>query len=146
MEYLPGHSLQRWLERDASRPVDLVLRIGRKIAAGLAAAHRNGLIHRDIKPANIWLEAPSGRIKILDFGMACSQRDDVQITHSGTVVGTPYMAPEQARGETVSAGSDLFSLGCVLYRLSTGRLPSRGNDPGRLVGFVVGYLPLAAAD
>ena len=128
MEYLLGHSLQRWLERGRKPSVDLVLRIGREIAAGLAAAHRNGLIHRDIKPANIWLEAPSGRIKILDFGMARSQRDDVQITHSGTVVGTPtYMAPEQARGETVSAGSDLFSLGCVLYRLSTGRLPFEGE-------------------
>ena len=128
MEYLQGQSLQRWLERGRKPSVDLVLRIGREIAAGLAAAHRHGLIHRDIKPANIWLEAPSGRVKILDFGMARSQRDDVQITHSGTVVGTPaYMAPEQALGETVSAGSDLFSLGCVLYRLCTGRLPFEGE-------------------
>ncbi|MGC1720093.1 MAG: protein kinase [Isosphaeraceae bacterium] len=128
MEYLQGLSLQRWLERGRKPSVDLVLRIGREIAAGLAAAHRHGLIHRDIKPANIWLEAPSGRVKILDFGMARSQRDDVQITHSGTVVGTPvYMAPEQALGETVSAGSDLFSLGCVLYRLYTGRLPFEGE-------------------
>jgi serine/threonine protein kinase len=128
MEYLQGLSLQRWLERSRQPSMDLVLRIGREISAGLAAAHRHGLIHRDIKPANIWLEAPSGRVKILDFGMARSQRDDVQITHSGTVVGTPvYMAPEQARGETVSASSDLFSLGCVLYRLCTGRLPFEGE-------------------
>ena len=128
MEYLQGLSLQRWLERGQKPSIDLVLRIGREIAAGLAAAHRHGLIHRDIKPANIWLEAPSGRVKILDFGMARSQRDDVQITHSGTVVGTPvYMAPEQARGETVSASSDLFSLGSVLYRLCAGRLPFEGE-------------------
>ncbi len=129
MEYLQGLSLQRWLERGRKPSPDLVLRIGREIAAGLAAAHRNGLIHRDIKPANIWLEAPAGRVKILDFGMASSERDDAHITQAGTVVGTPaYMAPEQARGETAGVGSDLFSLGCVLYRLSAGRLPFDGES------------------
>jgi serine/threonine protein kinase/regulation of enolase protein 1 (concanavalin A-like superfamily) len=129
MEYLTGMSLAQWLERGHSPSVELVLRLGREIADGLSAAHRRGLIHRDIKPANIWLEAPSGRVKILDFGMARSRREDVEITHSGTVLGTPsYMAPEQARGEPVGAGSDLFSLGCVLYRLCTGRLPFEGES------------------
>ena len=127
MEYLQGLSLQSWLERGRKASTDLVLRVGREIAAGLAAAHRHGLIHRDIKPANIWLEAPSGRVKILDFGMARSERHDAQLTHAGTVMGTPaYMAPEQASGETAGAGSDLFSLGCVLYRLCTGRSPFEG--------------------
>jgi serine/threonine protein kinase len=85
------------------------------------------LIHRDIKPANIWLEAPAGRVKILDFGMARSEHDDMHITQSGTVMGTPaYLAPEQARGEPVGPGADLFSLGCVLYHLSAGRLPFPG--------------------
>ena len=129
MEYLKGMSLAQWLERGHSPSVDLVLRIGREIGSGLSAAHRNGLIHRDIKPANIWLEAPSGRVKILDFGMARSQREDIEITRSGTVMGTPaYMAPEQARGEPVEAGSDLFSFGCVLYRLCTCRLPFEGHS------------------
>jgi serine/threonine protein kinase len=127
MEFLQGLSLQQWLERGRAPSVDLVLRIVREIAAGLAAAHQRGLIHRDIKPANIWLEAPSGRVKILDFGMARSERDDMHISQSGTVMGTPtYMAPEQARGATVGAGADLFSLGCVLYRLCAGRLPFQG--------------------
>ncbi len=128
MEYLRGLSLQSWLDRGRKASTDLVLRIGREIAAGLAAAHQHGLIHRDIKPANIWLEAPSGRVKILDFGMVRSEHNDAHITHAGTVMGTPaYMAPEQARGETAGAGSDLFSLGCILYRLCAGRGPFEGK-------------------
>ena len=128
MEYLQGLSLQGWLERGRKPSTDLVLRIGREIASGLAAAHRVGLIHRDIKPANIWLESPSGRVKILDFGMARSERDDTRITHAGTIMGTPaFMAPEQARGERAAATSDLFSLGCILYRLCAGRPPFEGT-------------------
>ena len=129
MEYLTGTSLSRWLDQGHSPSVELILRIGREIAAGLSAAHRHGLVHRDIKPANIWLEAPSGRVKILDFGMARSVREDLEITRTGGVMGTPaYMAPEQARGEPAGAGSDLFSLGCVLYRLCTLRLPFEGDS------------------
>jgi serine/threonine protein kinase len=127
MEYLQGVSLHRWLERGRKPSLDLMLRLGREMAAGLAAAHSRGVIHRDIKPANIWLEAPIGRVKILDFGLARSESRDVQITNPGTTVGTPaYMAPEQARGERADASSDLFSLGCVLYQLCTGKLPFPG--------------------
>ena len=128
MEYLRGMSLHRWLERGHRPSVDLVLRLGRELAAGLAAAHGRGLIHRDIKPANIWLEAPIGRAKILDFGLARTQSHDVQITNPGSAVGTPaYMAPEQARGQGDDASCDLFSLGCVLYQLCTRRLPFPGT-------------------
>jgi serine/threonine protein kinase/regulation of enolase protein 1 (concanavalin A-like superfamily) len=129
MELLTGLSLAQRLDRGQIPSVELVLRIGREIAAGLSAAHRHGLIHRDIKPANVWLEAPSGRVKILDFGMARSVHEDLEITRSGAVMGTPaYMAPEQARGEPVGAASDLFSLGCVIYRLCTCRLPFEGDS------------------
>jgi serine/threonine protein kinase/regulation of enolase protein 1 (concanavalin A-like superfamily) len=158
MEYLTGSSLAWWLERGQAPSGELVLRLGREIALGLSAAHRHGLIHRDIKPANLWLEAPAGRVKILDFGMARSQREDVEITHAGAVMGTPaYMAPEQARGDLADANSDLFSLGCVMYRLWTGRLPFEGetvmavltalaNDvPRRPVGWRSG-LPLDLDD
>jgi serine/threonine protein kinase/regulation of enolase protein 1 (concanavalin A-like superfamily) len=128
MEYLQGMSLFRWLERGRTPSLDLVLRLGREMAAGLAAAHNRGLIHRDIKPANIWLEAPIGRVKILDFGLVRSEAHDLQITNPGMTVGTPaYMAPEQARGEGVAAAGDLFSLGCVLYQLCTGALPFSGT-------------------
>lgn len=128
MEYLQGVSLQRWLDRGKKPSIDLILRIGREVASGLAAAHKLGLVHRDIKPANIWLEAPNGRAKILDFGQARAQREDVQITREGAIVGTPsFMSPEQAAGEPAYAPSDLFSLGCVLYRLCCGKLPFEGN-------------------
>ena len=94
---------------------------------GPGGAHAHGLIHRDIKPANIWLESDGGRVKILDFGLARS-RGRRAADAAGAIIGTPaYMAPEQASGETVDARSDLFSLGCVLYRMTRGRLPFRGD-------------------
>jgi WD40 repeat protein/serine/threonine protein kinase len=111
-------------------PVDEVLRIGREVAEGLDAAHQAGLIHRDVKPGNIWLEAGSGRVKILDFGLARAVTFDDHLTQSGMMLGTPsYMAPEQARGEAVDARADLFSLGCVLYQMATGVRPFLGRDP-----------------
>jgi hypothetical protein len=100
------------------------------VAEGLAAAHARGLIHRDIKPGNIFLEGPRGRVKILDFGLARAAVDDAHITQSGVILGTPaFMAPEQARGEPVDARCDLFSLGCVLYRMCTGAAPFHAADP-----------------
>jgi WD40 repeat protein len=129
MEFLDGLPLDRWLQAGRTPSVAQVLRIGREIALGLAAAHARGLVHRDIKPANLWLEAShGGRVKILDFGLARAVSDDVHLTQSGAVVGTPaYMAPEQARGDKVDHRCDLFSLGCVLYRLCAGRNPFRGE-------------------
>jgi urea transport system substrate-binding protein len=128
MEFLQGQTLEQWLNSGETPPLGEILRIGRETATGLAAAQRSGLIHRDVKPANLWLEAPTGRVKILDFGLARPSDNLAALTQTGDVVGTPhYMAPEQARGERVDGRSDLFSLGVVLYRLCTGRLPFRGN-------------------
>jgi serine/threonine protein kinase len=95
----------------------------------LAAAHARNLIHRDIKPSNIWLEAGRDRVKILDFGLARARGADARVTQTGAVMGTPaYMSPEQARGQPVGPRSDLFSLGCVLYRLCTGAAPFGRED------------------
>ena len=106
-----------------------VLRIGVQVAEGLAAAHRRGVIHRDIKPANILIEEGNGRVLISDFGLA-RVLDDASLTASGMIAGTPqYMSPEQARGETIDARSDLFSLGSLLYALATGRPPFRAENP-----------------
>jgi urea transport system substrate-binding protein len=129
MELLQGQTLEEWLKARGAASVGEIVRIGREIAAGLAAAHARGLIHRDIKPANVWLEAPIDRVKILDFGLARPADNRTALTRTGDVVGTPhYMAPEQARGEPVDGRSDLFSLGVVLYRLCTGELPFRGDS------------------
>jgi urea transport system substrate-binding protein len=135
MELLPGESLEQRLQRLGKLPLADVLRIGREVALGLADAHAQGLIHRDIKPANVFMEArpalgpAAERVKILDFGLARLVRDDQRLTATGMIVGTPsYLSPEQARGQPVDARADLFSLGCVLYRLLTGRLPFDGPD------------------
>jgi serine/threonine protein kinase len=129
MEFLEGESLEARWQREGKFPVTEVLRIGREMALGLAAAHARGLIHRDIKPANVWLEGERGRVKILDFGLARAVGEERQLTREGAIIGTPaFMAPEQGRGERVDARSDLFSLGCVLYLMATGVPAFRGTD------------------
>jgi serine/threonine protein kinase len=129
MQLLQGESLESRLQRQAPLPVPEILRIGREIAEGLAAAHARGLIHRDVKPENLWLESPRGRVKILDFGLARAVLQATAGTQQGTVIGTPaYMAPEQAGGKPIDARCDLFSLGCVLYRMATGKVPFTGPD------------------
>jgi hypothetical protein len=129
MPFLQGETLNARLQRQGVLPAAEVLRLGRAVAAGLGAAHAQGLIHRDIKPSNIWLEGEGGQVRILDFGLARAVGGDAQLTQTGVVVGTPaYMAPEQARGEALDPRTDLFSLGCVLYRAVTGRLPFPGRN------------------
>ena len=93
-------------------------------------AHGAGLIHRDIKPANLWVDGSAGgRIKILDFGLARPAQTDNQLTGSGMVVGSPaFMSPEQINGRPEPC-FDLYSLGSVLYRLLSGRLPFTQPDP-----------------
>src|SRR5262249_39884700 len=141
---LKGISLEERLERLGPLSVLEVVSLGRQVALGLAAAHQKGLIHRDIKPGNVWLEerrasipaCPSGeegkqgclpydcRVKILDFGLVYALADEGHLTQSGTLVGTLcYMAPEQVENRSLGPHSDLFSLGVVLYRACTGKMP-----------------------
>jgi len=134
MQLLSGESLQQRLARQGKLSPAEALRIGRQIALGLSAAHQQGVVHRDIKPDNIWLEAPNDRVKILDFGLAKVADDEVSLTHSGALAGTPsYMSPEQARGEPVDHRADLFSLGCVIYRMCAGRTPFTGSNTAALL-------------
>ena len=127
MQFIPGVSLQERIDRTAPLDLKAILRIGMQAAAGLAAAHAQGLVHRDIKPSNILLENGVERVKLTDFGLARAV-DDASLTQSGVVAGTPlYMAPEQARCETIDHRADLFSLGSVLYAMCTGRSPFRAS-------------------
>ncbi len=129
MQLVSGTSLEEHLAGNGALPLKDILRIGAQAAAGLAAAHAQGLIHRDVKPANILLESDLQRVKLTDFGLARAA-EDARLTQTGFVPGTPlYMAPEQARGEAVDHRADLFSLGSVLYAMCTGRPPFKGSTP-----------------
>jgi hypothetical protein len=126
-------------------PVGDALRIARQVAASLAVAHEHGIVHRDLKPDNVYLihdgEAHGGeRSKILDFGICKLRRDDVRITGSGVMVGTPvYMSPEQCRGNSneIDHRSDIYALGCVLFHMLTGRAPFEHDAPG---DFIVSHM------
>ncbi|HTD55440.1 MAG TPA: protein kinase, partial [Silvibacterium sp.] len=152
MELLQGQTLKQYLAGRRVLPSTELLSFARQSASALAAAHARGIIHRDIKPANIFVVQPSGgqpHIKILDFGLAKRHVDpaipgsngdlsittprgssDVTLTNAGSTLGTiAYMSPEQAKGQSLDARSDLFSLGCVLYEAATGRSPFAGDSP-----------------
>lgn len=129
MPFVNGVSLQEYIESHGQVGMRELLRVALQIASGLSAAHAQGLVHRDIKPANILLENGLNRVQITDFGLARAA-DDAAMTHSGMIAGTPhYMSPEQSRGESIDQRSDLFSLGCVLYFMATGRTLYRGEGP-----------------
>ncbi|QEG38722.1 Serine/threonine-protein kinase PknB [Roseimaritima ulvae] len=128
MPHLQGESLQTRLERVDRLTPQAALEMVRQIAMGLAAIDRVSLVHRDIKPDNIWLETPTDRVQIIDFGIASDPESDAEITSPMETMGTPrYMAPEQIVSKHVDHRSDLFSLGSMLYRMLTGR-PAFGGS------------------
>ena len=128
MPLLAGETLSGRLDRERPLPAAEVLSLGRQLAAGLAAVHAKGLVHRDLKPSNVWLDADTGRAKLLDFGLARDAGEGDAVTTPGTVLGTPaYMSPEQANGLPTDARSDLFSLGTILYEAATGKSPFGGG-------------------
>jgi TPR repeat protein/serine/threonine protein kinase len=129
MPLLRGETLGDRLKRDYRLPLPEVVRVGREMARGLAALHAAGLVHRDVKPGNVWLEAGSGRVKLLDFGLARPDDGTDAVSLSGQVMGTPgYMAPEQVTGDPLDHRADLFSLGCILYETATGRPAFEGPN------------------
>ncbi len=124
MQWSPGQTLETKLQSGASFDESQVTDIILKVATGLAAAHQRQMVHRDIKPANLWVCDSDNQIKILDFGLARISDDNPGLTATGMLAGTPnFMSPEQARGLELDGRSDLFSLGCLMYQLLTGRLP-----------------------
>jgi beta-lactam-binding protein with PASTA domain/tRNA A-37 threonylcarbamoyl transferase component Bud32 len=130
MEYVEGMTLRDLLHADRRLLPERALEIVDGILQALDYSHRGGIIHRDIKPANVML-TPSGEVKVMDFGIARAMADSAAtMTQTAQVIGTAqYLSPEQARGERVDARSDLYSTGCVLYELLTGRPPFSGDSP-----------------
>ena len=130
MEYIDGEDLSSLLHRIGRLPNDKALEIARKICAGLNAAHDKGVIHRDLKPRNIMLNK-RGEVLIMDFGLAAAAD---QLNGPEAKSGTPaYMAPEQLKGSEVTAKSDLYALGLVLYELFTGKKPYEAKSIGELI-------------
>jgi len=129
MPLLLGETLGDRFRREGRLPLPEVLRVGREMARGLDALHVGGLVHRDLKPGNVWVEAGTGRVKILDFGLARPGDGSDAVSLSGQVMGTPgYMAPEQVTGDKLDHRADLFSLGCILYEAATGRPACDGSN------------------
>ncbi|HEY9715809.1 MAG TPA: serine/threonine-protein kinase, partial [Chroococcales cyanobacterium] len=136
MDYLEGTSLSDVLDKDGHLPVDRFLGIFSQACAGLAHAHQKGVLHRDIKPSNIMLVHYGDQadfVKIVDFGIAklLNQTDagSKNLTKTGEVYGSPsFMSPEQCRGKELDSRSDIYAMGCVMYRSITGQNPHQGSD------------------
>ncbi|HET6692861.1 MAG TPA: Stk1 family PASTA domain-containing Ser/Thr kinase, partial [Pedococcus sp.] len=130
MEYVQGRTLREVLNDGRKVLPERALEIIGGVLAALDYSHRAGIVHRDIKPGNVML-TPSGQVKVMDFGIARAVSAATNsMTQTSAVVGTAqYLSPEQARGETVDSRSDLYSAGCLLYELLTGRPPFVGDSP-----------------
>jgi serine/threonine protein kinase len=143
-EWVEGESLRERLKRSKPLPLDEALRISEDILRGLAYAHTKGVIHRDIKPANILLST-DGQAKIADFGIA--RPVDSTLTAVGSMLGTPnYMSPEQVKCADVTARSDLFSVGVVMYEMLTGVKPFSASDVSSILRNVVERVPPMASE
>jgi len=142
MEYVEGRTLREILTETTVMEADEAARVTEGILDALSYSHRMGIVHRDIKPANVML-TPAGDVKVMDFGIARAIADTAAtMTQTQSVIGTAqYLSPEQAQGKQVDARSDLYSAGCLLYELLTGRTPFVGDSPVSIAYQHVGQEP-----
>jgi beta-lactam-binding protein with PASTA domain/tRNA A-37 threonylcarbamoyl transferase component Bud32 len=143
MEYVEGRTVRDLLGQSGALDWPEALRIASGVLAALEYSHRMGIVHRDIKPANVML-TPSGAIKVMDFGIARALADSsATMTQTQAVIGTAqYLSPEQAKGQQVDARSDIYSTGCLLFELLTGRPPFIGDSPVSVAYQHVGENPV----
>ncbi len=135
-EFIGGPTLRELLDDVGAMMPEPAAIVGWHLCRALEAAHVHGIVHRDLKPENVMINA-DGEVKLMDFGIA-RVLTDVQVTMTGALVGSPaYMSPEQATDGDLDARSDLFSLGTVLYRMVTGTLPFRGNNPSVVLKAII---------
>jgi beta-lactam-binding protein with PASTA domain/tRNA A-37 threonylcarbamoyl transferase component Bud32 len=130
MEYVEGDTLRDVLRREGPLDPDRAMSLSADICGALDFSHRNGIVHRDVKPGNVMI-TPQGTVKVMDFGIARAVSDSAAtMTSTAAVIGTAqYLSPEQARGESVDARSDVYSMGCLLFELITGAPPFTGDSP-----------------
>ena len=142
MEYVEGHTLRDILNAERIMSPDDAARVTEAILDALSYSHRMGIVHRDIKPGNVML-TPAGGVKVMDFGIARAIADSAAtLTQTQSVIGTAqYLSPEQAQGLPVDARSDLYSTGCLLFELLTGRTPFVGDSPVSVAYQHVGQAP-----
>jgi serine/threonine protein kinase/Tfp pilus assembly protein PilF len=141
MEYVPGEDLKSFIRRSGQMAMGTTLRIAFQVCEGLAEAHKLDVVHRDLKPSNIMIDK-QGNAKIMDFGIARSQKSK-GLTSAGVIIGTPeYMSPEQAEAKETDSRSDIYSLGIVLYEMLTGQLPFEGDTPLSIAMKQKGEIPI----
>ena len=130
MEYVEGETLRDVIRREGRLRPEKAMELAADICGALDFSHRNGIVHRDVKPGNVMI-TPQGSVKVMDFGIARAVSDSAAtMTSTAAVIGTAqYLSPEQARGESVDARSDVYSMGCLLYELVTGAPPFTGDSP-----------------
>ena len=140
MEYVEGMTLEDYIEKHGSQPVEFVLKTMSAAADGLAHAHERGVLHRDIKPSNIMI-SKNGTVKIMDFGIA-KMKGSTSMTRVGSVIGTlEYIAPELLSGKVPSPQSDLYAMGVVIYELLSGKLPFEGPTEASLINSIINQKP-----
>ena len=153
MDYIDGMNLAQLLEKEGPLPLDKAQTIFDQICQGLTVAHKSSIIHRDLKPSNIIISTESGQDKVflVDFGIAKIQEGDIRktqdLTQTGDVFGSPeYMSPEQCLNVQVDTRSDLYSLGCVMYKTITGKAPFSGSNPIQVIAKHLNDVPLSLND